>query len=90
VNERAALLIDQAYVLAHYLMTHEVTGTDEDERDPVERACDHVAMLAGYRDEDAYWVSGDLGALVRRRLRDAHLLPTSGARRADDAPDFTP
>ena len=61
-------LAEQAFVLADYLTTYKVTGTDEDEIDPVTRACRHVAMLAGYRGDAQHWVAVDLSSNVRLRV----------------------
>lgn len=67
-------LMDQAHAVATYLISNDlapepcVTRNDDD-RDALERAADHVAALAGYQGVDAHYVSDMLWRGLRDRMR---------------------
>lgn len=67
-------LIDQAYAVATYLVGNELAPgpyaalDGDDDRDALERAADHVAVLAGYAGVDANDVSDALWRGLRVKM----------------------
>lgn len=69
-------LLDQAHAVATYLIEHDLAPrpyanhfNGADDRDALERAADHVAILAGYTGTDATCVSDTLWRGLRFMLR---------------------
>ena len=61
-------LLDQAHAVATYLIADEMEPDADDDRDALERAADHVAVLAGYQGADACDVSDALWRGLRKRM----------------------